>query len=71
MGALLYLGVKFLAYSLWCYFGLHKFRLEQRAAFTGALATAFSDSSWAFSLACWFFDQQRPDVRARQACRMW
>jgi hypothetical protein len=41
MGALLYLGVKFLAYSLWCYFGLHKFRREQRAAFIGALGYGF------------------------------
>lgn len=41
MGALLYLGVKFLAYSVWCYFGLHKFRREQRSAFTGALAYGF------------------------------
>ena len=41
MGAVFYLGVKFLAYSVWCYFGLHKFRREQSAAFTGALAYGF------------------------------
>jgi hypothetical protein len=40
MGALFYLGVKFLAYSGWCYFGLYKFR-QQRSAFTGALLYGF------------------------------
>jgi len=41
MGALLYLGVKFLAYSAWCYFGLHKLRSQSNPRFTRALSYGF------------------------------
>jgi hypothetical protein len=41
MGALLYLGVKFVAYSIWSYFGLYKFRSEQKPSATRAVAYGF------------------------------
>jgi len=41
VGALLYFGSKFLAYSVWCYFGLYKFRPQQKPALLGALAFGF------------------------------
>jgi hypothetical protein len=37
MGALLYLGLKFIAYSVWCFFGLVKFRHEQKSPLVPAL----------------------------------
>jgi len=41
MAALLYLGVKFVAYSIWSYFGLYKFRSEQKPSATRAVAYGF------------------------------
>src|SRR5260370_40552468 len=41
MGALLYFGLKFLAYTLWCYFGLFKFRHELQPAWPRAVAYGF------------------------------
>ncbi len=41
MGALLYFGLKFLAYTVWCYFGLFKFRHELQPAWPRAVAYGF------------------------------
>jgi hypothetical protein len=41
MGALLYFGLKFVAYSGWCYLGLFKFRRQQKPVLLRALAYGF------------------------------
>jgi hypothetical protein len=41
MAALLYFGLKFLAYTLWCYFGLVKFRHELQPAWPRVVAYGF------------------------------
>jgi hypothetical protein len=37
MGALLYFGLKFVAYTIWCYLGLWKFRDGARPAWTNSV----------------------------------
>ena len=41
MGALLYFGLQFLAYTGWCYFGLYKFRADQQPRLTRSVAYGF------------------------------
>jgi hypothetical protein len=41
MGALLYFGLKFIAYALWCYFGLRRFRSELRPVLPRAIGYGF------------------------------
>jgi vacuolar-type H+-ATPase subunit I/STV1 len=41
MGALLYFGLKFLAYTAWCFFGLCQFRADQQSCFTRSLVFGF------------------------------
>ena len=41
MAALLYFGLKFAAYTAWCYLGLHKFRPQSKPPIAGAVAYGF------------------------------
>ena len=41
MEAVLYIALKFIAYTAWCYFGLHKLRPGSRPAVAGAIAYGF------------------------------
>lgn len=41
MVALLYFGLKFAAYTAWCYLGLHKFRPQPKPPIAGAVAYGF------------------------------
>jgi len=41
MGALLYFGLKFLAYTGWCYFGLYKFRADPQPRLARSVAYGF------------------------------